>query len=207
MVKVIQISVGGFDNNFSYIVLGKGQNSKRGVLIDPTGNKDAIESELEKHNAKIKLQLFTHNHPDHTELFAYFKSKGIKSYNPKPASLGKKEFITVAGLKIEVIHTPGHTKEGVCFIIENNIFTGDTLFVRGIGTTAYGGNDKELTNTLNFLFTLNQNLILYPGHNYGGASEKLGAALLNSHLKPNEKILKLIKNKVAEYEAKQKNKF
>lgn len=202
MVKVIQIPVGGFDNNFSYLVLGEGRHSKECVLIDPTGNIGAIESEINKCGAKIALQLFTHLHDDHIELMGHFERLKVKSFKPKPGSLGSKEVISVAGMNIIVFHTPGHTKESVCFLIENNFFSGDTLFVRGIGTTAYGGNDAKLGETLDFLFTLNKMLLLWPGHNYGGSSSTLKEALKNSHIAPKKKALENIKKMVQEYRAK-----
>ena len=158
MAKIVQISVGGFDDNFSYLILGEGKHSKEGVIIDPTGDAEAIEDEIKRYGAKIVLQAFTHLHPDHMELHGHFNSKGIKAFKPAPAPLGKREEIAAAGLKISAIHTPGHTMECVCFIIGDNVFSGDTLFVKGVGTTAYGGDDALLNETINFLFTLDPNL-------------------------------------------------
>jgi len=205
MVKVVQINVGGFDNNFSYLVLGE---EKEAILIDATGNLKTIEKAIFEHKAKLILALFTHSHPDHCELLPHFESIGVKCFMPKARPLAVTKNLRVAGIEIKVIHTPGHTKESVCFLIEKNLFTGDTLFVRGVGTTAYGGNDTELEESLAFLSTLDKKLLLWPGHDYGGASSTLKEALNNSHLKPSEKILELIKDKVKAYESKKgKNKF
>jgi len=204
MVKIIQLSVGGFDNNFSYLVLGGGKHKAQGVLIDPTGNAKVIDQAIESNKVKIVLQIFTHSHPDHNELIDYYKEKGVGAWVPKVFGLGHKEIISAAGLNITALHTPGHTQESVCILVEDNIFSGDTLFVKGVGTTAYGGNDSELEETLKFLFTLDQKSVLWPGHNYGGACATLGDALLNSHLKPSDKVLQIIKRKVEEYEKNQK---
>ena len=202
MIKVIQIKVGGFDNNFSYLIFDSNSNQKEAILIDSTGDPSAIEKEILEHKVKAVAQLFTHAHPDHCELIDYFESKGIKSFKPKHAQLGFVENLTYAGINIKVIHTPGHTKECVCFLIENNFFTGDTLFVKGVGTTDYGGSESELSESLAFISTFDKNLILWPGHNYGGASSKLGEAITNAHLRPNKEILEKIKKKVIEYESK-----
>jgi len=202
MVKVIQVNVGGFDSNFSYIVT-KSDSSKNAIIIDPTGNLSVIETALKLNNLTIGMQLFTHSHPDHTELMNYFISKKVPTYIPPSGLVGKSKDIEACGLKIKVLHTPGHTQESVCFIIEENIFSGDTIFVKGIGTTAYGGNDSILKETLNYLSTLNPSLKLWPGHNYGGASSSLGGALKNSHIKPSDKILEIIKKKVKKYESEQ----
>ena len=202
MIKVIQINVGGFDNNFSYLILGEGVHSKEAVLIDATGSAEAIEGALKANNAQFVLQIFTHLHPDHCELLEYFEKKGIKTFKPSEAKLGTEEELTAAGMKLKLVHTPGHTAESVCIIVENNIFAGDILFVRGIGTTAYGGNDAELNSSLRFLASLNGELTLWPGHDYGGASSSLKIALKNSHIKPGKTAHEKIKKKVEEYESK-----
>ncbi|MFA5125771.1 MAG: MBL fold metallo-hydrolase [archaeon] len=200
MVKVIQLEVQGFDNNFSYLVFK--ENLKKCILIDPTGDLKTILNALKKNNLLVEMVLLTHNHPDHCELLKYFQSIGAKEFLPKKDVLGKKELISAAGLAIEVLHTPGHTGDSVCYLIENNLFSGDTLFVKGIGTTAYGGNDLELDLSLAFISTLDKRIILWPGHDYGGTKALLGEALNNSHIKPNEKTLEKIKKKVRAYEGK-----
>ncbi len=197
-MKIVQIEVGGFDNNFSYLLIGKNNES---ILIDPTGDLSKIETELKKNNSTIVGLLLTHSHPDHCELVDHF-SKKTKVIIPKPSETGKTELIELAGLKIKLIHLPGHTKDSVGYLIENNFFSGDTIFAKGVGTTAYGGNEIELKNSLDFLFTLGKKIILWPGHNYGGATCKLTDALANSHIRPSEKILEKIKKKVEGYESK-----
>ena len=78
MVKVIQINVGGFDNNFCYLIASENSVAPKGILIDPTGELKIVEKELEKNRVKLVMQLITHAHPDHCELIEHFKSKGIK---------------------------------------------------------------------------------------------------------------------------------
>ena len=194
-MKIIQLNVGGFDNNFSYILIGENNEA---VIIDPTGNKELIESTLIKNKLNLVSQLTTHAHPDHTELVTYFLKKGVKLKNFEDFKKEKK--FNLAGINFEVIFTPGHTSDSACFLVEGNLFTGDTLFCKGVGTTAYGGNDEELENSLNFLETLNKEIKMWPGHDYGGKSSTLGEALRNSHKKPSEKVLKEIKKKVEKYE-------
>lgn len=194
-MKVIQIDVGGFDNNFSYLVIGENNEA---ILIDATGNKELIEKEIQKNNLKVILQLITHRHPDHTELVPYFKSKGIPFLQYE--DFKKEAGFIVANLLVKVIFTPGHTSDGVCFLIENNLFTGDTLFVKGVGSTDFGGNEKQLENSLNLLETLKPEINIWPGHNYGGKSVLLGEALRNSHKKPSKETLQKIKKRVEDYE-------
>jgi glyoxylase-like metal-dependent hydrolase (beta-lactamase superfamily II) len=197
-MKIIQISVKGFDNNFSYLIIGK---NKESILIDPTGELSEIEKEINKNKSKVIALLLTHSHPDHCELTKHF-SKNSKIFFPKNGEVGEKELIESAGIKIELIHTPGHTKDSVVYLIENNLFSGDTIFCKGVGTTAYGGNRNGLETSLNFLATLNESITLWPGHNYGGASCTLREALNNSHIHPSEKALKKIHEMVEKYESK-----
>jgi len=207
MAKVIQLPVGGFDNNFSYIVIGNGAHSKEAVLIDPTGDKDIIEKKIHALGVRIILQIFTHIHPDHCELLDYFKSKKIPTMHPVSKKLGEFKEKEACGFLIRFIHTPGHTSECVCILIENNLFTGDTLFVKGVGNTSYGGNKLEQEETIAFLSQLDQNLIIWPGHDYGGAKSTLKEALENADLCPSEETMAKIKKKVIEYNSKSKNPF
>ena len=69
-------------------------------------------------------------------------------------------------MQINVITTPGHTKGGACFLIEDNLFSGDTLFLRSVGRCDFPGGDMDtLINSIkNKLYTLDDEVIVYPGH-------------------------------------------
>jgi len=195
-MEIIQLNVGGFDNNFTYIVIGENNEC---ILIDPAGSKQVIDSYLNEHSLTPVLQLITHAHPDHIENISYYseeKKIPLKVFS----DFQKQSEFVVCGIKIKVIFTPGHTFDSVCFLIANNLFTGDILFVQGVGTTAYGGDEEELARTLQKMFELDQKIIVWPGHNYGGSKATLGHALANSHIKPSEAMLAQIKKKVVEYE-------
>ena len=202
MEKALQLPVGGFDNNFSYLVTGEGKHSKEAVLIDPTGSKEVIEGALAARKLKAVLVLLTHLHPDHKELAPYFASKGAKVFEPKEAKLGHEELLEAAGLKIKVLHTPGHTPESVCYLIGKSIFTGDTLFARGYGRIGSRCTEQEMIDSLQMLSRLPQKTVVWPGHDYGGASRTLGEALSNSSIMPPEKALDALKKKIKEYEKK-----
>ena len=192
--KVIQIPVGGFDSNFSYLVVGK---NKKAILIDATGSSQIIDLVIRENDLNVVAQLSTHSHPDHIENVKYYESKGImlKQFGV----LSKQKIVRIAGLNIKVIPSPGHTKDSVCFLTGTNFFSGDTLFVKGVGNTQYGGNEKKLNKTLEMFFTLPKDLKLWPGHDYGGAFSTLGQALINSHRKPSEKTMKTIHKRVSKY--------
>ena len=76
-----------------------------------------------------------------------------------------KEFMKIGSFEFRVIHTPGHTKGSVCFLFDKFIITGDTLFQGTYGRTDLpGGSHKEIVQSLQILNSLNQKLIVYPGH-------------------------------------------
>jgi len=71
--------------------------------------------------------------------------------------------------KLKVLHTPGHSKDSMCLIGDGKLFSGDTLFVGNCGRIDLpGGNVQDLYHSLfDVLHSLDDNLIMYPGHNYG----------------------------------------
>ena len=74
--------------------------------------------------------------------------------------------LTLAGLEIRVLHTPGHTPGSSCFLIENHLFTGDTLFEHGWGRTDFpGGDEHALFASLRRLMPMTKDLPFHPGHN------------------------------------------
>ena len=75
----------------------------------------------------------------------------------------------LGSLEIKIIHTPGHYYDSVCFLVENVIFTGDTLFIGRTGRTlSKGSNTSDLYNSVyKKLLNLPGDTIIYPGHNYG----------------------------------------
>ena len=76
------------------------------------------------------------------------------------------DILKVGDMDIKCIHTPGHTKGGMCFLIEDKVFTGDTLFQGAIGRWDFiGGNFDELIKSINEkLLILENNVEVYPGH-------------------------------------------
>ena len=75
------------------------------------------------------------------------------------------DIIELGSLKLKVIHTPGHTKGGMCIKVGEHIFTGDTLFAGSIGRTDfYGGDYKQMMKSLRKLAKYDDNAVIYPGH-------------------------------------------
>ena len=73
--------------------------------------------------------------------------------------------------ELTVVHTPGHSKDSICLVGDSKVFSGDTLFVGSCGRVDLpGGSAKELYHSLfDIISKMNENLVLYPGHNYGNS--------------------------------------
>ncbi len=182
---------GPFDAN-NYLLMDK--NTKEAVLIDCSEYKREIIEDIYKLGAKVKYILLTHGHFDHVlginkmrealNIEAYISSADVilaENVNtmPKLLNLPMSEVPIINGRiqdwqefkigehSIKAIPTPGHTKGGMSFLVNNEfLFSGDTLFCQSFGRTdLFGGNIKKLINSIkNVLFELDENIIVYPGH-------------------------------------------
>ena len=171
------------------------ESSKEAILIDCTSSVDEIEKEIKNKKLNLKYILITHGHFDHCYCLSKMKEKfplsqilihkddvslldridiqcqmadipaitlpcvdGLIDENTKNLKLGEYD--------IKIIHTKGHSKGGVCYLINNILFSGDTLFKDSIGRyDLFGGNYAEIISSIkDKLFTLNDNIKVFPGH-------------------------------------------
>ena len=182
----------------SYVLYDKG--TKEAAIIDPSAPSDALFTSISKRGFRLTKILNTHGHLDHIGGNEFFKKKSnaklyihtldaatledtslnLSFFTGKPivspkadVSLEDKEIIKFGGTKIEVIHTPGHTRGSVCFLWGTNLFSGDTLFAGGMGRTDFpGGSASAIRDSIkNKLFFLPEETIVLPGH---GASSTIG---------------------------------
>lgn len=129
----------------------------------------ASKGEDGKENPQNAPTVFLHK--DELEKIGSYKNMGF-SMNANPEKfvpdilLKGGETLKIAGLDVKVIHTPGHAKGSVCYVVSNKIFVGDTLFFMSYGRTDfYDGNAKDLKNSIvNKLFALKGNYTILPGH-------------------------------------------
>ena len=174
-MKVHQIEVGNMQN-FTYVL--EDEDTNEAIILDPSWNLDEIEQIITRKNLNVKYIVNTHHHFDHTlGNEAMTKSTGAKIIQHKASTL-EHQIAVDDGDKIEfgnsvlkVLHTPGHSKDSICLLGDGKIFTGDTLFVGNCGRVDLpGGSAKELYHSLiDILAKLDDNLLVYSGHNYGSS--------------------------------------
>jgi len=186
---VKQIKVGPMEN-FAYI-LGC-EKSDEAAIIDPgfeAGKLLEMASEL---SMKVVAVINTHGHSDHiAENREIVSETGAKVIAHELATFTVDQYIKdrekfkIGDLTIETVHTPGHSPDSVCFIVNDEIiFTGDTLFVSECGRTDLpGGSNEDMYNSLvKIMREMPDNLIVYPGHDYGPTkTTKMGDEKMNNY--------------------------
>ncbi|SES73418.1 Glyoxylase, beta-lactamase superfamily II [Natronincola peptidivorans] len=169
------------------------EKTNEAAVIDPGGDADKIMEVLQKNELDLRYILLTHGHGDHiggvqelkekTNAPVYVhkgdlnllqdKNKNYSALMGGPviemtadSFLEDGSVLTLGDLKLKIIHTPGHTRGGVCIHVNNNVFTGDTLFANSIGRTDLVGGDFDIIiqSIKEKLFTLDDDSIVFPGH-------------------------------------------
>ena len=175
-MKIYTLQVGQMAN-CTYII----QKDKQGIVIDPSWDMKTIYQTLEENQIAPKAVLFTHGHYDHLtnakDLLETYKIEGYIGKEDIALSALPRQFLIalegdacleVAGLKIDCIHTPGHTKGSYSFKIGKALFSGDTLFAGSVGRTDLPGSSaKDMKESLLKLSKLPPDTIVYCGHTYG----------------------------------------
>ena len=170
---VHQISVGPMQN-FSYII--EDESTHEAIVIDPSWDLEKITSIIEEQNLIPKYIVNTHWHDDHTrgndELAKKLSVKIVQheeSTLQNDMTVKNGDSIKFGCSELVVYHTPGHSKDSICLVGDGKIFSGDTLFVGNCGRIDLpGGSANELYHSLfDVLHSLDDNLVLYPGHDYG----------------------------------------
>ena len=169
-----------FDNKSStYTYLIASAKGREAIIIDPVlENVETYTNLLKELDLKLVKVIDTHIHADHitgaTELKSKTRCATVMGENT-PADLvdiklKDEETIKVDQLEIKAIYTPGHTSDSYSFLMDNYLFSGDTLLINGTGRTDFqNGNSKDAYNSIfNRLLKLPEDTILYPGHDYNG---------------------------------------
>lgn len=184
-ILVSQFGVGGFDKNFSYVL--HDECPTEAVIIDPSGDLTNVHSYIRTNKLHISGIYLTHTHHDHFDaldeileqypnILIYVHALGVQElpHNVNVVPLLDRQELTLGGHKLTILHTPGHTDDGVCVYVAKEdaadgipkVITGDTLFVGGCGRTT-AQRVKDLYESLAELGTLPGETCIYPGHDYG----------------------------------------
>lgn len=176
----------------TYVITDEATGFK--AVIDPGCFNFEIRSEI-MNNAYLKYILLTHGHHDHFaaaaeyieeytnavfaapagDTYLMYKNRGNKISAAKRGRpvcpeagrlLREGDIITLGETELRVIETPGHTEGGICFVTDNEVFTGDTLFRLSVGNTSFetGSWPVMVRSIETKLYTLDDSLTVYPGH-------------------------------------------
>ena len=170
-VTIIRLELGPFGTN-AYIVVC--QATLDSVVVDAPGEADEIVKQLA--NTNPKYILITHNHFDHIMALEELKTKLKVPIAVHPLDAGglpsrpdmeldDGDTIEVGKLKIKVLHVPGHTPGGLCFLTGRYLISGDTIFPGGPGKTGTPADFKQILKSIETkLLVLPDDTEVYPGH-------------------------------------------
>lgn len=188
-MEIKKLSLGVMGTN-CYIVWDENKN---GIIIDPGFTDSRVNTIIKEQSLNIHYILLTHGHFDHIGAVEKLKQEtGAKVLihendkecltdprrnlsflagldlqgQPADAYLVNGQILQVGTLEFKIIHTPGHSKGGICLLANKNLFSGDTLFNTSIGRTDFADSDinELLTAIREKLFILPDDTIVYPGH-------------------------------------------
>ena len=164
-------------STYTYLISsGKGREA---LIIDPViENVTEYISVLKELDLKLVKVIDTHIHADHvtgaSKLKDITKCSTIMGAHTPAESVEIKvkdeEYVNLDNIKIRAIYTPGHTSDSYSFLMNNHLFSGDTLLINGTGRTDFqNGNAKDAYNSIfNKLLKLPEETLLYPAHDYKG---------------------------------------
>ncbi len=189
-MKVHAFTVGPVQSN-SYLLADEA--TREAALFDPGMESEPVAEVLARERLTLTAIINTHGHFDHVFGNAYFKAKtgapllmhradldlvkrleeqslyfGFRATPSPPPDrfLEEGDEVRVGGVRLRVLHTPGHSPGGICLVTDGTAFVGDTLFAGSIGRTDLPGASAEtlLTSIREKLLTLPDDTVVYPGH-------------------------------------------
>ena len=198
MINIDVLNLGPMDNCTYLITRGK-----EALLIDPAWDPNFIIHSVESRKLNLCGVLFTHGHFDHVKLsqtlLEHFHIKAYLEEKDVPlAGLPDEVLHTYAGdqhfkigpFDVQILATPGHTAGSVCILIEDALFTGDTLFPGACGRVDLpSSNPRDMLSSLRRIATSPDDTRIFAGHSYGGrcsstiADEKLHNPFMRNALR------------------------
>ena len=164
-------------STYTYIIASA--KGREAVIIDPVlENVEDYINILKELDLKLVKVIDTHIHADHVTGASKLKQVTncttiMGEHTPADTveiKVKDDEIINIDNLKIKSMYTPGHTSDSYSFLLDNYLFTGDTLLINGTGRTDFqNGSSKDAYNSLfNNLLKLPEETLVYPGHDYNG---------------------------------------
>jgi len=183
MIYLKQIETGPIEN-FTYIIANPLE--RIGTIIDPGWPGEEADKLLEiaeLDGVSIKYIIATHYHSDHIGGIKYLLEKTgaeLLVHEDERESMDRLGFkvdiilkdgdlLSLGGLSVKIIHTPGHSPGSICIYSNGKLFTGDTLFVGGCGRADLPGSNPDVLyqSLYDKLLKLADSTEVYPGHDYG----------------------------------------
>jgi hydroxyacylglutathione hydrolase len=201
---------------FSYIV--SCPETKTALVIDPAGDEDRIVDRIKEKGLHLMYIVNTHGHADHTcgnarvkeltgaqivmhpmdvrfclnpDSQAIARHYGFKNSPDADLEINDGDTIDIGKVSLKAIHTPGHSPGGICLLGDGNLFTGDTLFVGGVGRIDLPGAMMPdfILSIKEKLLVLPDDTIVWPGHDYGTKP----SSTIGSEKRNNPWILQMVK--------------
>jgi len=161
-------------DNFTYLI--GDESSREALVVDPAAPIAPVISVIARHRVKVRYIVNTHGHRDHTsgnaELANVTGGKiaaHVNSRQHRDISLRDGDTLRLGEIVATILHTPGHSPDGICLLVDKKLLTGDTLFVGECGRTDLSGGDSiQLYRSLfEKILGLEDDIMIYPGHDYG----------------------------------------
>lgn len=172
-MRVLQVPVGRMQN-FAYLLGGDAGDA---ILVDPAWDVPALLAAASGAGLRVTDILVTHGHGDHVNGVAQARAAtGARVWaheladHPVDEKVSDGARLRLAGLDVEVVHTPGHRFDSACYVVGGtHVLTGDTLFVGECGRVDLPGSDPRAMHRslLEVLAGLPRHLVVLPGHDYG----------------------------------------
>ena len=167
------------DKSSTYTYIIASAKGREAVIIDPViENVESYIKLLNELDLKLVKVIDTHIHADHVTGASKLKQATncftlMGEHTPADAveiKVKDDEIIKIDQIEIKAMYTPGHTSDSYSFLMDNYLFSGDTLLINGTGRTDFqNGSSKDAYNSIfNRLLKLPEDTILYPGHDYNG---------------------------------------
>ena len=166
--------------NYTYIVVDT--SSRQAAIVDPAWEYETIASAIDELKVNLTTILLTHSHHDHVNsvkplvkrypVKVYMSRREIDYYGfrcERLNALRDQEVLSLGQTKISCLLTPGHTQGGVCYLLSDALFTGDTVFSEGCGIcNAPGGDPEKMYESFQMIKrTVDPDVRIYPAHSFG----------------------------------------